>query len=209
VFFSNRPAFPGTIPQFSPIYGGYFFFASEFLQIFSKINYLPSQKGGYIMNEKKLTKKEKEFCRWYVRLRNPREAALRSGFTILPEHRALSLLGKRIIREKISELEKENHADKNLVSAGLERLAFGSVSDAINLILCVNDNKSPDIDSLDLFNVSEIKITNGKGMEIKFFDRLKALERLSVLSCDDGNEGMLSFYEAIEKSASHSLGVEK
>ena len=159
------------------------------------------------MNEKKLTKKE--FCRWYVRLRNPREAALRSGFTILPEHRALGLLGKRNIREKIAELEKESHADKNLVSAGLQRLAFGSVADAIKLILSVNDNSSPDIDSLDLFNVSEIKITNGKGMEIKFFDRLKALERLSDLSCDDGNEGMLSFYEAIEKSASHSLGVEK
>ena len=161
------------------------------------------------MNEKNLTKKEKEFCRWYVRLRNPREAALRSGFTILPEHRALSLLGKRIIRKKIAELEKENLADKNLVSAGLQRLAFGSVSDAIKLILLVNDNKSPDVDSLDLFNVSEIKITNGKGMEIKFFDRIKALEKLSDLSCDDGNEGMLSFYEAIEKSASQGLGVEK
>ncbi len=161
------------------------------------------------MNEKKLTKKEKEFCSWYVRLRNPREAALRSGFTILPEHRALSLLGKKNIREKIAELEKESLADSNLVSAGLQRLAFGSVSDAIKLILSVNENKSPDVDSLDLFNVSEIKITNGKGMEIKFFDRLKALERLSDLSRDDGNEGMLSFYEAIEKSASHNPGVEK
>lgn len=161
------------------------------------------------MNEKKLTKKEKEFCRWYVRLRNPHEAALRSGFTLLPEHRALSLLGKKNIREKIAELEKESLADSNLVSAGLQRLAFGSVSDAIKLILSVNENKSPDIDTLDLFNVSEIKITNGKGMEIKFFDRLKALERLSDLSRDDGSEGILSFYEAIEKSASHNPGVEK
>ena len=38
-------------------------------------------------------------------------------------------------------------------------------------------------------------------LEIKFFDRLKALERLSELSTDEGNDGMMSFYQAIEKSA--------
>lgn len=158
------------------------------------------------MNEKKLTKKELEFCRWYVRLRNPRESALRSGFTIMPEHRALSLLSKKNIRQKITELENENSADSKLISAGLQRLAFGSVTDAVKLILSTSDNSSPDIDSLDLFNVSEIKFTSGKGMEIKFFDRLKALEKLSDLSCDDSNDGMLSFYQAIEKSTSKTYG---
>ena len=156
------------------------------------------------MNEKKLTKKEIEFCRWYVQLRNPRESALRSGFTILPEQRALNLLSKDSIRQKIAELENENSADSKLVSAGLQRLAFGSITDAVKLILSARDNTSPDIDSLDLFNVSEIKFTSGKGMEIKFFDRLKALEKLSDLSCDDGNDGMLSFYQAIEKSCGDS-----
>ena len=158
------------------------------------------------MNEKKLTKKELEFCRWYVRLRNPRESALRSGFTILPEQRAMSLLGKKSIRQKITELEKESTADQNLISAGLQRLAFGSVTDAVKLILSTSDNSSPDIDSLDLFNVSEIKFTSGKGMEIKFFDRLKALEKLSELSSDNDNEGMMSFYQAIEKSTTKAYG---
>lgn len=153
------------------------------------------------MNEKKLTKKELEFCRWYVLLRNMRESALRSGFTILPEQRALSLLSKKSIRQKIAELEKENSADTQLISAGLQRLAFGSITDAVKLILSTRDNNSPDIDSLDLFNVSEIKFTSGKGMEIKFFDRLKALEKLSDLSCDNHDDGMLSFYQVIEKSA--------
>ena len=153
------------------------------------------------MNKKKLTKKELDFCRHYVRLRNPKEAALHSGFTLLPEYRGVALLSKKEIKDKITELEKECHATSQLVSAGLQRLAFGSVSDAIRLILSVNDGCSPDIDSLDLFNVSEIKIINGKGMEIKFFDRLKALERLGDLSCDDRDNGALSFYEAIERSA--------
>ncbi len=153
------------------------------------------------MNKKNLTKKEIDFCRMYVQLRNPREAAVRAGFSTLPECRAVSLLSKKNIRQKIGELEKETLADEALISAGLQRLAFGSVADAVKLILSADKNTSPDIDSLDLFNVSEIKFTSGKGMEIKFFDRLKALERLSLIS-QNGNElGALSFYEALERSA--------
>ena len=159
------------------------------------------------MNERKLTKKELDFCRIYVRLRNPKESANRAGYEILPEYRAISLLSKKEIREKITELEKETLADESLVSAGLERLAFGSCADAVKLILSVNQDTSPDIDTLDLFNVAEIKYTCGKGMEIKFFDRLKALEKLSEISKSGNDTGALSFYEALERSATkHKSG---
>ena len=110
-------------------------------------------------------------------------------------------MSKKEIRQKITELEKESLVDESLVSAGLQRLAFGSCADAVKLILSASQDTSPNIDNLDLFNVAEIKYTCGKGMEIKFFDRLKALERLSELSTDEGNDGMMSFYQAIEKSA--------
>lgn len=153
------------------------------------------------MNENKLTKKELDFCRWYARLRNPKEAALKSGFSVLPEYRGIKLLSKKHISEKIKALEKENKADENLVSAGLSRLAFGSISDAVKLILSANGENPPSPEDLDLFNVSEIKYTNGKGMEIKFFDRLKALEQLSKLSESQENASALSFYEALERSA--------
>lgn len=153
------------------------------------------------MNEKKLTKKELDFCRMYVRLRNPKEAAIRAGYEILPEYRATSLLSKKEIRAKITEFQKEVTADENLISAGLQRLAFGSCADAVKLILSTNQDSSPDIDSLDLFNVAEIKFTCGKGMEIKFFDRLKALEKLSEISQSGKETGALSFYEALERSA--------
>lgn len=153
------------------------------------------------MNERKLTKKELDFCRIYVRLRNPKEAAIRAGYEILPEYRAISLLSKKEIRQKITELEKENLVNESLVSAGLERLAFGSCADAVKLILSANQDTSPNIDTLDLFNVAEIKFTCGKGMEIKFFDRLKALEKLSELSQNGKETATLSFYESLERSA--------
>lgn len=152
------------------------------------------------MNENKLTKKELDFCRWYARLRNPKEAALKSGYMVLPEYRGINLLSKKHIISKIKELEKENQTDSNLVSAGLSRLAFGSVADAVKLILSASSDTPPPPDALDLFNVSEIKFTNGKGMEIKFFDRLKALEQLSKLSENSLNSSALSFYEALERS---------
>lgn len=153
------------------------------------------------MNDKKLTKKELDFCRIYVRLRNPKESAVRAGYEILPEYRAICLLSKKEIRKKITELEKEISADDSLISAGLQRLAFGSAADAVKLIMETGEGSSPNIDSLDLFNVSEIKYTCGKGMEIKFFDRLKALEKLSQISQSGKDGGALSLYEAIERSA--------
>ena len=53
---------------------------------------------------------------------------------------------------------------------------------------------------LDLFNVSEIKRVKGGGMEIKFFDRIKALEKLSALDSEQTAEP-LNFYRALEESA--------
>jgi len=171
--------------------------------VFSSFMKKRPQKGAK-MNEKKLSKKEKDFCQYYVRLRNPKESAQKAGYSVMPEYTALLLLTKKHIRKKITELEKENTANHNLVSAGFQRLAFGSVSDAVKLILAVGEKTSPDIDSLDLFNVSEIKYTCGKGMEVKFFDRLKALERLCEIADNESNHTSLSIYEALERSAKNS-----
>ena len=152
------------------------------------------------MNEEKLTKKELDFCRWYSRLQNPKEAAIKAGYSVLPEYRAIRLLSKNTIKIKLDELKKENCFDEKIVSAGLHRLALGSIADAVKLILSVGDDNPPSPDNLDLFNVSEIKFTLDKGMEIKFFDRLKALDQLSHLSESAENHSALSFYEALERS---------
>lgn len=52
------------------------------------------------------------------------------------------------------------------------------------------------LENYDLFNVAEIKRPKENAMEIKFFDRLKALEKLELLSkSDKGNTS--DFYNAI------------
>lgn len=87
------------------------------------------------------------------------------------------------------------------VSEGLRRLAFGEIRDAVSLLFESDENVLKKLNELDLFNVSEIKRVKGGGMEIKFFDRLKALDKLSqAVSLQEGLTAG-SFYEALEKSA--------
>lgn len=90
------------------------------------------------------------------------------------------------------------------VTEGFRRLAFGEIQDAVTLLFETEDEILKNLPNLDLFNVSEIKRVKGGGMEIKFFDRLKALEKLGNAVAENGKQTAVSFYEALEKSASAS-----
>ncbi len=86
------------------------------------------------------------------------------------------------------------------VEKALLQLATGDVSDAVLLLFLSEEEALQKVPKLNLFNVSEIKRPKGGGLEIKFFDRIKACERLRDGSpAAEGEE--LSFYEALEKSA--------
>lgn len=87
------------------------------------------------------------------------------------------------------------------VSDGLRRLAFGEITDAVTLLYESEENIIAKLPSLDLFNVSEIKRPKGGGMEIKFFDRLKAIDKLRELSVEQDSKEKTSFYDALERSA--------
>lgn len=147
---------------------------------------------------KKLTKKEAEFCSLAAALGNTVEAAYKAGFTVFPQKKAESLLRKKQISDEIKKI-KERNAKSNEALTGLRRIAFGSVADAVDL--AVNFGESADTHALDLFSVSEIKYTTGKGVEIKFYDRLKALQQLAELEARQENSGAMSIYEAIANSA--------
>lgn len=85
------------------------------------------------------------------------------------------------------------------VSDSLKKLASGDVSDAVSLLFLSDEEVLSRLPKLNLFNVSEIKRPRGGGMEIKFFDRIKACEKLreQVIKNDDSSMG---FYQALEKS---------
>lgn len=81
---------------------------------------------------------------------------------------------------------------------GYSKLAFGGIADAVRLMVC-EDPHTEDIQKMDLFNVAEIKRPKGGGMEIKFFDRLKALQCMEQMSGEEAR-GPGDFYRALEQS---------
>ena len=75
----------------------------------------------------------------------------------------------------------------NLIWKGFERLAFGNINDAIFLVFSEELPPPSTIAKLDLFNVSELKIIKVGGVEIKIFDRQKALEKMLEYSSSMDN----------------------
>ena len=147
-----------------------------------------------------VTDKERLFCSYYAEDGDARGCAARAGFVVAPRRSAARLLAREEIRNEISRLEKEKKATSSEVEKGLRRLAFGSVADALKLMLCEETMSAEEIEKLDLFNVSDIKRPKGGGLEIKFFDRLKALERLEKLGTGEENT-QSSFVQALAEGA--------
>ena len=79
-------------------------------------------------------------------------------------------------------------------------MAFGCSGDGIKLLF-KDEVTEEEIDSMDLFNISEIKRKKGGDIEIKFFDRIKALERLGDLDSSLRKGEGSSLYSAIEMGA--------
>lgn len=94
---------------------------------------------------------------------------------------------------------KQEPTQKEKLRQGFEQLAFGSVTDAVRLLF-EEDLTKASLDGMNLFNVAEIKRLKGGGMEIKFADRLKALQCLEQLNLAEENDG-IDFYRALENSA--------
>lgn len=131
--------------------------------------------------------RKKLFCCYFVKLGNIRESAVKAGFP--PETAMLDgieCMRSPSCQKLISKLYSDLYCNTKGIMSGLERLAFGNSNDAVFLAFS-DDLPSPDVISgLDLFNVSEIKKVKGGGVEIKLFDRQKALEKMLEFanSCD-------------------------
>ncbi|MBR2734752.1 MAG: hypothetical protein IKE05_00990, partial [Clostridia bacterium] len=57
-----------------------------------------------------------------------------------------------------------------------------------------------DIEKMNLFNISEIKKPRDGALEIKFFDRIRALEKLEQIDTNENCSQNQSFYSALENS---------
>lgn len=141
----------------------------------------------------------------FIRTRNGEEAARNLGAAVgeAREMGARLLCDGRVKRE-IRKLDKEDEQSLCYARSGLTRLAFGSVNDAAALIFD-DDITYEKIMKADLFNVAEIKRVKGGGVEMKFFDRQKAIEKLVELDPEFREDtGAQAFLEAVCEGARSS-----
>lgn len=88
---------------------------------------------------------------------------------------------------------------RRMVLEGYQKLALGPVGDAVRLMMA-DDGDWLDFQKLDLMNLAEVK--RGKGViELKFFDRLAALDRLAQLAKEEENSGLDRFCAALSQGA--------
>lgn len=149
------------------------------------------------MSYRNLSAKEELFCEYYKLLRSPREAAARAGFSF-PERSGIRLLKKEAVKKAV---ESASIASEAAAADGLRRIAFGSVTDAVYLCTCGDILTREQLEALDLYMVSELKFTKGGGIEVKFFDRIKALDGLTALSAETVGSSAEPFYRALCEGA--------
>ena len=147
-----------------------------------------------------MTRKEDKFCCFYSSNGNVRLSAVMAGDSNNPEQTGQQLLTRGDIAGRVKEYRDTRVNDLRLMALlGYERLAFGSIADCIQL-LYMEAPTLQRLEAMDLFMISEIKKPKDGAMEIKFFDRIKALEKLSEAQ-EDTHEKSLPFYRALERSA--------
>lgn len=103
--------------------------------------------------------------------------------------------------------ESEQQALRRAVVEGYQKLAFGPVGDAVRLMLA-EEGDWLDYQGLDLFNLAELK--RGKGtMEMKFVNRLEALDRLAQLAREEERGGIERFCAALSQGARELYGEQE
>lgn len=152
--------------------------------------------------KRKLKPKEKLFCGYYACTGDAGLSAKKAGYR--RDHR---LTGERLLCDEdvLAEIERlmslRRSIAPRLAAIGYQRLAFGGIDDALRLMF-ETEHDPRRLGEMDLFTVSEIKRNRDGMLEIKFFDRLKALEKLGAKT-DDGT-GVSGLFDAIGRQAEAS-----
>lgn len=88
---------------------------------------------------------------------------------------------------------------RRTVVEGYEKLALGPVGDAVKLMMA-EEGEWMNYAALDLMNLAEIRRGKG-GIELKFVDRLAALDRLAQLAREEESGGLDRFCAALSQGA--------
>lgn len=133
-----------------------------------------------------------------MRSLDPEYAAASAGFGD-----GFSVLGQKSVQARLEKMRGDSAGQirKEDAVRRLAQLAFGRANDAVRLAL---HPQEVDAGALDLSAVSEFRVTDKGGVEVKLLDRVKALEALCGLLDCAGDAELL--YQALENAAGQLEG---
>lgn len=128
------------------------------------------------MSERKMTGKERLFCRYYGYCGNLKEAAVKAGFVKDPEKEGIELLLRGEIREEISSVAKKLDELESVCRCAWNRLALGSAADAVRLLFRCDEQAPDGLEKMDLSCIAEIKKPKGEEWRLNFLTALRLLK---------------------------------
>ena len=145
-------------------------------------------------------KENRVFCTAYLQTMDPEQAAEAAG-----REDGFAALASKSVRRRLERMRGAAAGELRREDAlrRLAQLAFGRANDAALLAL---HPREADPAALDLSAVTELRVTDKGGVEVKLADRVRALESLYNL-LDTGGEEAQALYSALE-SAGRELGEE-
>lgn len=153
-----------------------------------------------------MTLKEKLFCQFYTAYQFPKEAAIKAGYAEnIAEKKANKLLNKNEIQQEIKNLKNnvDNQQLMHWATTVLKRIIFNNPNDAILLALKNEQLNDKQIEHMSLFTISEFKKFKDGSLEIKFIDKLKAIDNLVTIANNlQTSNNANNFLDALATSAS-------
>lgn len=141
-------------------------------------------------------KQDDGFCRAFLRTMDPE----RAGACVGDPDGGFARLGQKAVQARLEKMRADAAGQLRREDAvrRLAQLAFGRANDAVRLALQPGET---DPDALDLSAVSEIRVSDKGGVEVKLVDRVKALETLCGLLEAGGNGEAEELYQALGAAA--------
>ena len=154
------------------------------------------ERWDEILKEYDENKKQKEFCKAYLRTMDPERAAVAAQ----TREDGVSLLARKPLQQRLEKMRETMTAQiqREDVLRRMTQLAFGQANDAVRLALSPG---TVELEKLDLSAVAELKVTDKGGVEIKLVDRIRALESLFHMLESSGEGNASELYQVLAEAA--------
>lgn len=177
------------------------------LKIFRQTKLAQQSKGGKNINQDREISDNKAelknlFALFYASGKSVKEAGILAGFSHdEAEAEGIKLLKLRSVQKLVKRYTQNGLSGTDGIKTGLRRLAFGEINDIMEVVLSDEPIGLNRLFKMNFYNISEVKKVKGGGLEVKLFDRQRAMEKLlEIYQSEENKTGAEEFLDALSRS---------